>query len=282
MTHKKNKNQNNEEKKYANPFFAHKKKKKSQIKIPNNLKLFFSMIFIILIACFWFVFYSAYFTINEINVIGEGKISTSTVLQIAWEEVNDRMFVMMPHRNLVFFNEKKILEKLEEQKYVFDYFVVEKARPNTMNIKFREKECSIVWNEDDKYFYMDENASIITEITPLDIQEKKYPLVENKTDLKISDNKTPIDVKYIQYSIDLFKELIFYKEDFMIEKFVIENQNNTIKLIITNGPYVLFDIDNDAKKQVEKLVLVRRKKLKDTFSETEYVDVRIGNSVYYK
>lgn len=263
-------------KRYSNPFFAQKKKSIFPVKV----KIFASLTFFLSMAFLWFIFYSSHFKIREISVQGEGKISTSSVEQLAWDMVNDKTFVMLPYQNIFFFNTDKISEKMKNE-HVFDFLTIEKNKPGKLEIKFREKECSVIWNEDDKYFFMDEAGLIITEVNLLDIKDKKYPIISNETDYKITDNRTPVGIKYISFTIDLFKELSNTSE-IQFEKFIINKEDNTVKLSATSGPYVLFSTEEDIKKQIKKVLIIKKDKLKEDFAKKEYVDVRIGNSVYYK
>ena len=59
-------------------------------------------------------------------------------------------------------------------------------------------------------------------------------------------------------------------------------EKNIIKVKILNGPEIFFSINNDIDMQMSKLLTTRQQKLKDSFFNKLYVNLSIGDSVYFK
>jgi len=140
----------------------------------------------------------------------------------------------------------------------------------------------MIWNEDDKYYYCDEKAYVIAEANPLEIKQKDYPIIKNNTDKRISDNALPTGVEYTNNIIALFEKFKNNQAEFQIDKFIIDNDVDTVKAVIMGGPSVYFNIKEDIEKQFNKLLIVKKEKIKDSFITKTYIDVRIGDSVYYR
>ena len=67
-------------KKYSNPFFKNTRKKNlRRIEISSRLKIIFILIILGFLALCWFLFYSKYFLIKNINVNGQGRIDIGNI-----------------------------------------------------------------------------------------------------------------------------------------------------------------------------------------------------------
>jgi pyruvate/2-oxoglutarate dehydrogenase complex dihydrolipoamide dehydrogenase (E3) component len=55
---------------------------------------------------------------------------------------------------------------------------------------------------------------------------------------------------------------------------------NTIKVKFRNGPLVFFNTKTDVVSQIDRLVLVKKEKIGDNFSKTNYIDLRYGSRIF--
>ncbi|OGF27967.1 hypothetical protein A2303_06230 [Candidatus Falkowbacteria bacterium RIFOXYB2_FULL_47_14] len=286
---------------YANPFFAERKSSNFKInaqQLPLYVKLTSLFVLAVAVAAIWVLFYSPYFRITVVEISGQGRVPVSAVEKIAQELINRSVLVILPQKNLFFFD-KGDLEKVLKDKYSFDNLHIDKKLPHTLTINYEEKKHSFIWNEDDKFYYIDEGGAVISEVDPLEVQEKDYPLINNQSDSKITGDAIAIDKLYLSYIADLFSRFREYKtthedpvskeknevsldEIFKIQKFVIDNEANTVKLVLTEGPMVYFNIQEDAGRQINKLIIIKNEKIKEDFHKKTYIDLRIGDSVYYR
>jgi hypothetical protein len=139
----------------------------------------------------------------------------------------------------------------------------------------------VIWQENEKYYYTSMSGEIIAETNVLDIEQKDYPLINNVSDKKIADNKITVDAVYLNYASDIwekFKPLT----DLKIERIIIDNEIDTIKVKLEGGPEVYFDPTGDMDKQISKMTIIKNEKLKEDFNKKIYVDVRLGDAVYYR
>lgn len=269
--------------KYSNPFFRNKRKRnfKFNLNFSPNIKIVGFIIFLIVFSFLWALFFSDYFDIKKINVEGGGKISVDNIRKYANNQLRAKKFIFFSQKNIFLFDKSDYIDFLNSQ-HSFAYLDVKKKYPDTLNISYNEKPYEITWAEDGKYYYADKEGEIITEANLLELKEKEYPLIENLSDKKINRNQVSVDQKYIDFTLKIFKSMQEYPEEFIIEKFIIDKEPDTLKLQILNGPQIFFNITLDYKMQLRKLLAIKREKLKNNFNSLKYINLKIGDSVYYQ
>ncbi|MFH1233760.1 MAG: hypothetical protein V1649_03895 [Patescibacteria group bacterium] len=266
-------------KKYINPYFQ--KKRKSLIKIPVyswRVKIIILLIFIAIIGLTWFIFFTKIFYIKEITVKGAIKISVEEIKTFALEQTKANW---SRGGNIFLFSKNDLIKKINE-KYNLDNLLIEKRLPDKLIISFKEKQQSIVWFEADKYYYADTIGNIINEVDPLNISQEDIPLINNNGHIKIIDKKIEISQNKIKFISNLFFEFKEKKHNFEIEKFVVNNEENTVGLKIIGGPIIYFNTEDNLSKQIGKLTALISQKLKDDFIKKSYIDLRYGDKVYYR
>ncbi len=271
------------DKKYPNPYFRKKRKKKKVkiAKLPWRAKLILLEIVVVFTALTWFFFFSDFFTLDYIDINGSEKIPTKSIKEIATQQTKYKRFLFGSQENLILYNTDKLAEKLN-QNYVFEWLTIEKQLPNQLIINFAEKKYTAVWHESEKYYYIDDQGNIIEEINQLEIKLKNYPLIDNQGGAKIQEKKIVDQNNNIQYIIKLFEEFKNSAYDFSIERFILDNEINTVKMALINGPIIYFNTDKEIGEQVVKLTILIKEKLKNDFNSKSYIDLRYGDRIYYR
>jgi cell division septal protein FtsQ len=264
-------------KSYHNPFFTKKRKSTKNIrkKIKLSLKakiVSFTLIFLILFFL-WFLFYSKFFTIKNLEIEGRGMIAENNVYKYAEEQLNENFWVFIPQKNIFLFNKKKLKAKLEE-KYSFNELNIYKKFPKTIKINYIEKQYKMIWKKGDDYAYADETGYTISSLNILDAKLKDYPIVENLGD---DENLT----SKLNFIFLLFSELKKY-EDLNVEKFILDSEIDTVKVDLTIGPELYFNINKSIDTQMKKLLIIKEEKIKEDFNQKIYIDLRLGDSVYFR
>ena len=269
-------------KKYSNPFFNHKKRKKIQtLNLSLRVKLIIVGIMVVILALIWFCFLSAYFNIDKINIAGIEKIARKDIENIIQQQINKKRFLFCSQKKLILFNSSKLAEALNEQ-YYFDNIDIQKKWPTTLTIELKEKTYSVIWKEDDKYYYIDLNGHIINEANPLEIKQKNYPLIDYRGKHKILNKKVEGQNQNINFIIELFDKFKTNTDKLQIECFIINDERDTIKIAISQGPKIYFNIKKDIDRQINKLLTLINEKLKDDFDQKTYIDLRFGDRIYYR
>ena len=68
--------------------------------------------------------------------------------------------------------------------------------------------------------------------------------------------------------------------DFKVERYIIDQELNSLTVKFKDGPQVYFNVKNDAAEQLVDLDLVKKEKIGDNFSSTQYIDMRFGKMIY--
>lgn len=274
-------------KKYTNPFFRNKSKIKIRLfKLHKKGKLFFILLLLIIFLFIWLFCFLPFFNIKNIEINGLSKISKNEIEEIIFKQINDKRLFILQQKNLFVFN-KKLLKNSLNKKYCFSNLIINKKLPDSLFINIQEKSYAYIFNQDEKYYYIDSDGYIINEVSPLDIKEKRYPLISYQgKDNIISYNNTKydkieIDNRYFVYIKSLFNNFLSLK-DLTSEKFIIDDEIDTVKVHIQDGPIIYFNINNDADKQIKKLLIIKDEKLKDEFEKKNYIDLRYGDMIYYR
>ena len=269
-------------KRYDNPFFADRKKHRHGFRKIITLKVkLFTLLFLSLTALsLWVLFYSPLFTINNIEINNGEGIDPAEIRRVAENQINSGLIIILPQKNLLLFDSKKLIESLEK-KFSFDSISITRRLPHTLAIDYQGKKYAFVWQEGDSYYYADTQGNIITEANVLEVGQKEYPLLENDSANRISDRRITVNASYLDFALRLYP-LLKAQSDLDISRIVIDDEINTVKLKLMSGPEVYFNTTGDAEKQVNKFIIVKNEKLKTDFAKKTYIDVRFGDSVYYR
>ncbi len=263
----------------ANPFF--KKKRAPIIKLPVlsfRVKLIILEIIVLVIGLIWFLFFSSVFIINNVIINGAQKISKTEVTTLLWQQTNRGLGL---EKNIFLFNEGNFIKQLNE-KYCLDDLSITESLPETIVITFKEKTNSAIWLENEKYYYIDNSANLIEQVDPLSIKGKNYPLIDNQGEALVVDKKVNISLEKIKFILTLFEKFKEKPYNFTIDRFVLENDDKTIKAAVLNGPAILFNTGEDQDKQFMKLDTIINDKLKTDFLKRNVIDLRYGDRVYYR
>lgn len=264
---------------YSNPFF--RRKKNSPVRqngfLSNKIKLIIFAAVIIILIFSWLIFFSALFKINKIEVDGAGENTAKAVESLARQLAGDRL---LGKNNLLLYDKSELSQTLNDKYYLQNLSII-KLLPHTLKITLEEKRQAAVWREDDKYFYLDGEGNTINQVDPLNINGSNLPLIENLTNIKMEGRKTNINKPTIDYILTLFNEFKD-RRGFEIERFILDQNVNTVKMAVLAGPKIYFNLGETAARQIARLNLIIKEKLKDSFKTKEYIDLRYGNSIYIK
>ena len=268
------------EKKLENPFYSRKKKINHFSGLKN--KMFILLGFMIASSLIWFIFASSFWKIKEIAINGLDRMPNNEISQMIDQQIGGRSWLIIPQKNLLFFNEKKFLSSVRER-YRFQDIQLKKQWPSKLTIDIKEKTLACIWNESDKYYLTDTEGYILSEVNPLDITDKTHPLISNESVLKINDGKIQIDASYIGSIADLYDKVAKKAAaDIFIDRFIVDKDIDTVKILTTEGVRISFNTKEDFNRQIEKLLVVKKEKLKDDFKNKKYIDLRFGDKVYFQ
>ncbi len=270
-------------KKYNNPFFQEQKlkKKRTAIHLSYRLKIIIYIFGVLLFLSILYALYGPYFKISHINIDGKGQIDEEIINDLSWRQVNSNYIIFYPKNNIFLFNSSKLNDNLNK-KYAFSELRIERKLPDTINIFYREKAYAAIYSENENFYYIDISGAVISDANLMEVSERDYPIITNNEKSKINNKQAPIDSNTIKVIIDIFKKFKNLSTDFKIERFLIGDELNAVKIKLHDGPVLIFNSKDDITKQIDKLKIIKSEKLEGTFNTKQYIDLRFGSSIYYR
>lgn len=261
-----------------NPFFRVKKKKTSKA-----WKWRFVFFVLILAIIIWFFWWSPVFSIKDIKVEGLSRVSPNSLSALAWQETELSRHLVFKQKNIFCFDKNDLRKKINAS-YNFASLEINKHwLKRTISIKIAERAYALIWQEGNSYYFSDKDGNLIKDEAVSEEQKKQFLVLENRSNgsLIINDNKINLNKDYLPFIFPLADKIKNYP-DFKINKYFIDNELNTIKLSLADGPEVYFSTREDLTSQLDKLLVVKRETIKDNFNKIRYIDLRYKDKVYYQ
>jgi len=111
-----------------------------------------------------------------------------------------------------------------------------------------------------------------------------YPLIDNLSDAKINNNRVSLENNYLILTQKIFANLMAGNDPVLVpERFIIDTDYLSIKLILSSGLTVYFSPTDDLDRQLRNLWVLRRE-LKDNFNKSikKEINLKYGDRVYYE
>ncbi len=248
----------------------------------NAAKYILAGVLVITGGLAWFLLFSNYFRIVNININGQGSIDRQTVRDSVSQELNGTIINLIPKNNFFLLKQDVLYDKLNSI-YNFGQLSVKKSLPGTLDINYEQRDYKYIWTEQGENYYID-NFGYLIEKTGLDATNTAlYRHLENNGSPRIKGNKIDMD-EAVYASVDTAARLLADKHQNIppVEKILIDNDINNFKLKIKDGPEVIINLQGDLDKQLSKLEVLITEKLKGDFMKKRYIDIRFGDMIYYQ
>jgi cell division septal protein FtsQ len=265
-----------------------------------KLTIFRVVNFILLVGVIfgiYFFLFSNFYNITNIEILGNQIISTDDILDIANNYLTKKTFLIFSNKNIFIFSKKEFKKRMGEY-VLLDELKIEKILPNTIRINLKEREAALKWISNDQEYLVDKKGIIIKKFYKLSVP-KIYQLdnsqqrVETEKDnflqvidlanedVNLGDNVLKCeDINFISQLQQKFSRSDYAK----LKNITVPNK--LPKYIIVNteaGWLIYFNLSETIESQINRLdLLVREKIKKENVNRLDYIDLRLGESVYYK
>ncbi len=258
-----------------NPFFRRRQPDKK----PRSVIWIILLAVIGFLAMIWLVFFAPWWQIKNIKIEGLTRINSAELEKIIWDQASGKHWVFFRENNIFLFD-KTIASEQIISAYNFAGLTISKKLPNTLILKVSERPYAFIFQEGGDLSYSSADAYLIKETAVKEEDKKRYFILENKSSSSMvgENNKLSIKNDYLIFIFGLSERLIKHS-DLPVERFIIDQEFNTIKVKVANGPLIYFNTKESADDQIERLLLVKNQKIKDNFSKTNYMDLRYSNQV---
>jgi len=260
-----------------NPFFHSHKNNKETRKI--GIGFYIIGILVIILFVLYGLFLSSLFAIKTIKINGLGRLPESAISQRLWDQTDKKSIWPLKQKNLLLFKTKDAEADLMAN-FNFSKIKINKKPFNSLSVDIEERPYAFIWQEQGANYYSDSKGFIIRDsaVNPDDL--KKFPVIENQTPNSLIENDyLKLDPSYLTF-IFAVKSIAEKNPETLISKFIISQELNTVKVQFQNGLLAFFSIKDDAAKQIDKFLIVKKEKIKDNLGSINYVDLRYGDKVY--
>lgn len=145
-----------------NPFYRNNRGMKRD-ELSLRLKLSCLGLLVLLIVVLYFLFFSSLFNIKKIPITGLTRVSSNDVEQLARAQSNQNRYWIFRQSNLLVFDKAKLSQELTDR-YHFKAVRINKSLFHTLKIDLSEREYRYIWQEKDKYYYIDADGFLIDEL----------------------------------------------------------------------------------------------------------------------
>lgn len=260
-----------------NPFF--RSNKNNQKTRTFGASIYVVGILIIILLALYGIFLSPLFAINNIQINGLGRLPESAISQRLWDQTNKKSVWPFKQKNLLLFKTKDAESDLMAN-FNFSKIKINKKFFNSLSVDIEERPYAFIWQEQGISYYSDSKGYIIKDsvVNPDDL--KKFPVIVNETPNTLIENDyLKIDASYLTFIFGI-KTITEKNPELLVDRYLISQELNTVKVVFQNGLLAYFSIKDDVTKQIEKLLIVKKEKIKDNLSKVNYVDLRYGDKVY--
>ncbi len=260
-----------------NPFFRQKQTNKKG----KGLRLWPFIVAPILIGSLaWFFWAAPIWQIKTVDIQGLTRIDKVELENISRNREASSRLLLFKESNIFLFQEKDLYTEIMD-KYNFAQLEVRKILPNKIEIKISERPYAFIFQQGSEYNYASGDGYIIKEVPVSEEDKGKYFILENRSQVVSISGKNKLSLKqeYLDFVFTLSNKLAEYS-DLPAERYIIDQELNSLTVKFKDGPAALFNVKNDAGEQVADLALVKKEKIRDNFSETNYIDLRYGNRIF--
>ena len=249
-------------------------------------------------ACLYFFIFSDFYNITNIELFGNQIVSSDDILDITNDYLAKNRLLILKNKNIFLFNRNDLKKKINEV-VILQEIKIEKILPNTIRITLKEKDAALKWLTNNQEYLMDTQGLIIkryykfmapkifslveTEEPKEEEQKIDFLKVTNLASQEINLGDRVFNPEDVVFILDLTPKL---EEKGYSKIKLISVPNNFPQYLIVEfepGWLIYFNLADSVDSQLNRLdTLINQKIQKGNLSYLDYIDLRLGESVYYK
>lgn len=230
-------------------------------------------------GAFYFAFLSDYFAIESINISGLKTVAEEDVRGRVNGVLDRRKWVVGRLSNYFLFSADLAEAEIEGAFPKIGALKIEKNYPKALSIFITERNAVGVWCREEKCFYLDKSG-VIFEPAPRSFGGLMITVEDFRAIEGVSLSAAVLKEGEAMF-FEEAKRLVTQNFPFGTKSFVI-TQRNEIEILTSENWRVLLDKKESIEYQLSNLKYLLDEKIRERRRELEYVDLRLGNRVYYR
>jgi hypothetical protein len=235
----------------------------------------------------YFIFFSNFFQIKEIKIVGTKKLSADNIRSLTEENIK-RKFLFFDTKSILLVGEGEIILKLSKYFPQIDEIDVKNKYPDILILEIKERESIGCFCQDNSCFLIDRKGIIFEKADDkcfLDLV-----IASGVLDKRDFGSTAPMNLgekaleEPLVSSINKIRNVIKESLQININEFnITEVQNRKLAAKTAVGWEIYFNPVGDIDWQLTKLVQVLEKEIPpEKRGNLEYIDLRFGNFAPYK
>lgn len=228
--------------------------------LPKIIKIAIFVIIILAGLAYLFLF-SPVFKIKNIEVVGSPS-----------DEVRQKLDELKG-KNIFSFHAAKLEEEIIAANQNYFSVRVYRGLPDTIKVKFQDREPKIIWQTQGKKYLVDKDAVLFQELSG----QSDLPMVVDTNNLDVKIPEQIGTANFVDFVKSANAEI--NKSNILVTEFQIHETTFQIEAIIDKNFKIIFDTLRPLSEQIDAFRTVYEKN-KDNIKE--YIDLRVEGWVYYK
>ena len=245
-----------------------------------------SIIFIAIFAGIVAFFRMPYLQIEKIEISGNSLINSDDLIEKVKAKLEGKYLGLFPKANIFIIPKKKILAEMPQKFKRIKNITLDKKYFGAIAVKLEERSNAALYCEKEDCAYADENGFVF----------EKAPYFSGAVFLKLIDQRNLNDgenSKTVEGFLGSnlieeseFKKILEFaaladKIDGGIEKVVLKKEN-IYEFYVKKDWRIILNDKNEPKRAYLNLITVLESNIKDKRTKLDYLDLRLGNKIYFK
>ncbi|OIP22253.1 hypothetical protein COX95_02320 [bacterium CG_4_10_14_0_2_um_filter_33_32] len=260
---------------YRNPKVFSQRKKIRTGKISIFLKKVVIFLIIIIISfLIIYLFKSDYLKIKNIKISGDGEFQQKVDTYIKEELQRNKLFIFN-NDNIILFNSREAENNIQKRIKEIKSISITKKIPNAIEVIFRCKKASIVWETKDKKYLIDGEGFVIKEID----NNNDLITIKDESNLPIGNDDRVVYPNFVSFVENLTNRLKGLSIN--IDYISIKETTFILNIHTKESISLILDTTKSLDDQINKLSETL-KQLESKKNNIEYIDLTIKNKTIYK
>lgn len=237
-----------------------------------------------LATLFYTMFFSVFFIIRDVRIVGMQKLSEEILREFAVKQLDGKYFGIFSKRNF-FWARPRFLEKrlLEEYPLLFSANVT-RVFPGEINISVAERKKIILWCSGEQCFLADEEGKTRNGERALSQENISYAIfIDDMSGKAVATGDKVFDSDYGKFVVQLSESFAEQLGISLEPRFTaVSRFANEVRAKTAEGWEVYFGTDEPLESSLGALQLLFEKELTpEKRAKLAYVDLRTENRAYY-